>query len=487
MITSKINTTITLDYLCNARENQNYDRKKSSISETELANHIAGMANADGGIIAVGIADNGKIIGLNNYPNKINQFRKCIQYLNAEPEIKYEELKVKNYKEEDDIILLLHISISLNKLIRNQKDEVYLRRGDSTIKLTDEQIQVLKMDRPEISFEEQLVPYATIDIIDKEVVDLYKAKIDATDKTNEEVLRARGFLRESILNGKEYLTNAGVLLFAKDPSVYLPTARIRIVKFDGNEMLTGAELNIIKDKTFSLPLYKAIKEVSKFVNTQLKDFTHLNQDGIFETIPEYPEFTYVEGITNAVTHRNYVMGGEHIKIFIYDDRMEIRSPGKLAGLVTLENIKTERYSRNRIIARTLTEFGVVRELNEGISRIYSEMKKYFLEEPEFKVDKVDNFILTLKNNYLTRQVREEDSLKKNEAISNDWDNLSEMEKKILQFIADKGHCRTSEISRYIGRADSTTRKVLTKLKGKQLIDWIGTSEYDPKKVYKIKA
>ena len=78
-------------------------------------------------------------------------------------------------------------------------------------------------------------------------------------------------------------------------------------------------------------------------------------------------------------------------------------------------------------------------------------------------------------------------MKKNEAISNDWDNLSEMEKKILQFIADKGHCRTSEISRYIGRADSTTRKVLNKLKGKQLIDWIGTSEYDPKKVYKIKA
>lgn len=90
------------------------------------------------------------------------------------------------------------------------------------------------MDRPEVSFEEQLVPYATIDIVDKEVLALYKQKIDAEDKTDEEVLKARGFLRESILNGKEYLTNAGVLLFAKDPSIYLPTARIRIVKFDGN-------------------------------------------------------------------------------------------------------------------------------------------------------------------------------------------------------------------------------------------------------------
>lgn len=55
MITSKINTAITLDYLCNAPENQNYDRKRSNISETDLANHIAGIANADGGILAVGI------------------------------------------------------------------------------------------------------------------------------------------------------------------------------------------------------------------------------------------------------------------------------------------------------------------------------------------------------------------------------------------------------------------------------------------------
>lgn len=483
---SKFNPTITLEYLCKAEESQNYDRKNSSINESDLANHIAGMANADGGILAVGIANDGKITGFNECKNKINQFRKSIQYLNAVPEVKYEEIAIKNYKDEDDIILLIHVSISLNKLIRNQKDEVYLRRGDSTIKLTDEQIQILKMDRPEVSFEEQLVPYATIDIVDTDVLELYKQKIDATDKSNEEILKARGFLRESILNGKEYLTNAGVLLFAKDPSVYLPTARIRIVKFAGNEMLPGTELNIIKDKTFSLPLYKAIKEVSSFVNTQLRDFTHLNQEGVFETIPEYPEFTYVEGITNAITHRNYVMGGECIKIFIFDDRMEIRSPGKLAGLVTLENIKTERYSRNRIIARTLNEFGVVRELNEGVSRIYKEMEKYFLEAPEFKVDKVDNFILTLKNNYLTRQEREEDKLKENEIIKRDWNNFSEMEKKVLQFIADKGQVSTSEIAKYIGRADSTTRKLLVKLKEKQIITWVGTSEFDPKKTYKIK-
>lgn len=486
MVTSKINPSITLEYLCNSRENQNFDRKNSSISETDLANHIAGMANASGGILAVGIADKGEIIGFNNCPNKLNQFRKSIQYLNAEPEIKYEEINVINSKGEEDVILLIHVGISLYKLIRNQKDEVFLRRGDSTKKLSDEQIQVLKMDRPEISFEEELVPYATIDIIDKEVMAIYKQKIGAEDKSDEEVLKARGFLRESIMYGKEFLTKAGVLLFAQDPSVYIPTARIRVVKFDGNEMIPGTELNIIKDKTFSLPLYKAIKEVPEFVNTQLRDFTHLNSEGEFETIPEYPEFTYVEGITNAVTHRNYVMGGEYIKIFIYNNRMEIRSPGKLAGLVTLDNIKTVRYSRNRIIARTLTEFEVVRELSEGIPRIYREMKKYFLEEPEFSVTSGDIFTLTLKNNYLSRNQREEENIKKNKTIRDNWDNLSEMEKKILQFISDKGEANVIEMSNYLDRSDSTVRRLLRNLEELNIICWYGTNNYDPKKVYKIK-
>lgn len=325
---SKINPLLTIEYMCNVKENQNFDRKSSSISAQDLANHIAGMANADGGVLAVGIADDGTIVGFNNCPDKVNQFRKCIEYLNAEPEIKYEELPVKNKNNEDDRVLLLHISMCLYQLIRNQKDEVYLRRGDSTIKLNDEQIQVLKMDRPEVSFEDMLCPYAKIDCIDKEVLKIYKQKIGAMNMSNEEVLRARGFLRDSMVNNQALLTNAGVLLFAKDPSIYIQTARIRVVKFDGNKMLPGKNINIIKDVTFSLPLYKAIQEVPKFVNTQLRDFTHLGDDGVFVTIPEYPEFTYVEGITNAVTHRNYVMGGEYIKIFIYYNRMEIRSPRK---------------------------------------------------------------------------------------------------------------------------------------------------------------
>ena len=68
---------------------------------------------------------------------------------------------------------------------------------------------------------------------------------------------------------------------------------------------------------------------------------------------------------------------------MFDDRLEIYSPGKLPNIVTVENIKHERFSRNPRIARTLTEFGWVREMNEGVKRIYSEMESYLLHEPKY--------------------------------------------------------------------------------------------------------
>ena len=79
-----------------------------------------------------------------------------------------------------------------------------------------------------------------------EMVDIYKKAIGAEDMDSLDVLRARNFLikKENV----EYLTNSGILLFAKDPSIFFPTARVRVIKFEGTEMHTGAELNIVKDK-----------------------------------------------------------------------------------------------------------------------------------------------------------------------------------------------------------------------------------------------
>ena len=192
------------------------------------------------------------------------------------------------------------------------------------------------------------------------------------------------------------------------------------------------------------------------------------------------------GITNAVTHRNYAISGEHTKIFIYDDRMEILSPGDLPGIVTINNIKEKRYARNPIISRTLTELGVVRELNEGVSRIYREMSDLFLEDPIYIEDKGSSLKLVLKNNIVMRSKRKNELLLKDNNINQKWKELNIIEQKTIQFIFDKGDVMTHQIAEYIERDRKTAQRILKKLENEGLIEWVGTSNKDPKKIYRIK-
>ena len=481
-LVSKIDKRLTLDYLKNHVEDSFFDRKSAKIDLRNLANTICSFANANGGVIVVGIEDDGTISGFKNiHSDKYNQFQKLLSssYFKIVPVCMIEKIDVL-----DDFILLFHVYASTNKVIYNAKGEVYLRQGDSSNKITDkEQIKILEYERNESVFEDELVRRATLEDLDEEVLDLYRKKIHTNLETRE-LLKARKFLVKE--HDKEYLTNAAVLLFAKDPSLFLPSARVRVIKIDGTMLLTGTGMNIIKDVTFALPLYKVIVETEKFIETQLREFSHLGEDGKFVSIPEYPEFAWKEGLVNAVTHRDYSISGEHIKIMLYDDRMEIISPGKLPGLITLETMMTERFSRNPKISRVLYDLNIVRELNEGVKRIYKEMKDYFLDDPEYSEPQRRAVKLVLKNNIIMRNKRKNETLLKNDDLNKSWDGLNLLEQQMIQAIHDRGRMTTSELAELIHRDRKTVQRKLKKLQDLGLVTWIGTSIKDPQKVYVIK-
>ena len=192
------------------------------------------------------------------------------------------------------------------------------------------------------------------------------------------------------------------------------------------------------------------------------------------------------GITNAVCHRNYAISGEHTKIFIFDDRMEIISPGKLPSIITIDNMKNERYARNPQISRVLTELGLVKELNEGVARIYKEMKDFFLDEPEYSEPNNMLVKLVLKNNIVMRSKRKNENLLKDETIKDKWEELNVIEQKTLQYIYDKGEVSTKDISEFIDRSKRTAIRIINKLEDSDLIEWVGTSPQDPKKIFRIK-
>ena len=225
MQVSKINTIITLDYLTKNAENLYFERKQGKVSNADLANEIAAMANANGGTIVVGVTDDGVISGFNELgENRLNDVQKVVSnFLKPIPVYKTEVVNIKNNKQADDHIVFFHIEPAQDYIVRNNKDEVYLRQGDSAIKLTHDQIRSLEYERHERNFESEILPNTSIDDIDLEVMEIYKEKINAQDISNEQILKARGFLVEH--NGKYSLTNAGMLLFGKNPTVIFSSSK----------------------------------------------------------------------------------------------------------------------------------------------------------------------------------------------------------------------------------------------------------------------
>lgn len=475
MCISKVNKKIDVNFLVEEPEGLYFDRKRAKVSISDAANHIAAFANSNGGILAIGVMDNGEIEGFKTVGNtKLNEFQKCVtNHLKPCPLYNYEILKVKLDSGENDSIILFHVDPSMNFVVRNNKGDVYCRQGDSSIKLTHDQIKNLEYDRKERNFETEIVMDSSVNDIDEEIVELYKQKLETT-LDNISVLKARGYLKE--INGEIKFTNAGILLFGINPSLYLPSSRFRIVKFEGDEFLTGEKMNIVKDKVFDKNIIRILSESRDFINTQLREFNYLTENGTFEKYFEYPEFAWYEGIVNAITHRDYSNSGEHIIMKIYNNRIEILSPGKLGGFVTIDTIKVKRYSRNPMIARALNELGIVKELNEGVKRIFTEMKNFNLNEPVYTEPDRNSVLLLLENNILNRSNCNQ-RINSSE-ISIILDDLTYLEQEVINFITSNKQATRGEIEKLINRSKTSTVTVLNKLIDKKLIVWTGTSKQD---------
>lgn len=483
-IKSKINPILTLDYIKSEAENKYFDRKSAKIKPADIAGLISAFANAEGGSIVLGISDKkGVLEGINRIgEDRINDFISAPKDLcRPMPQYKEEFLDIVNENGQQDRLLLLHISASTDQVIRTRNDSTFLRVGDRTKEVKGEDLRNLEYSKSTRHFEDECNMDAEIEDLDRELLDQYKKKIGAENVDTMQMLRARGFVKK--VNGIMYLTNAAVLLFAENIQQFYPNCRIRFVRYDGISEQVGSSINIIKDMDIEYPILRIIDKAKKFIATQLREFTALNQlTGMFQNVPEYPEFTWLEGIVNAVTHREYGMSGSYIKITMFDDRLEIQSPGKLPNVVNIDNIQTTRYSRNPRIARVLTEFGWVRELNEGVKRIFSDMKGFYLDPPEYS-EPEQTVKLILKNNIAVRSIREREKIADSIGEST-WNSLDDMEKKILTYMASHKSVTTLELAAYVEKSGRTVGIRLNHLIDLNIIKRNGAWK-DPKQTYEI--
>lgn len=479
---SKLNPMLTLEYMQQEHENKYFDRKSGRIKPSDLSRHISAFANAGGGAIIIGIDDKTREIeGLHEISeDKISDFISAPQvYCKPMPRYKEEFIPVINSKGNPDKLLILHIEESIDQIIRATNESTWLRIGDRSVEMLGDNLRNLEYAKSARHFEDEINRDATIEDLDEDLLLQYFQHIGADKEQVEKNLSARGFIKKQ--DGHAYLTNAAVLLFAKNVYQFYPNCRIRFIRYDGTIAQPGTRMNIIRDYSVEQPLLRIIDEAKKFISTQLREFTMLDvRTGRFQTVPEYPEFAWQEGIVNAVTHREYGLSGNYIKVSMYDDRLEIESPGKLPSIVTVGNIRETRYARNSRISRVLTEFGWVRELNEGVARIYHDMETFFLDDPVYS-EPGESVKLTLYNNIVMRTLRQKGHAI--ESVGSDvWKKLDAIERALLTFLVNHGPAKRKQLSAYVNKSSGTVIGRLNHLMEMGLVV-TSSSPYDPGKTY----
>ena len=476
---------LTIDYLKTADENKLFDRKGKNVKPSALAELISAFANADGGTIVIGANDNKEFEGIDTLSaERYNQLINAPKdYCRPTPAFSYEEKPIINNKGPEDHLLLLHIERESERIIQTQNESVYLRIGDRTREVKGEDLRQLEYSKGLRRYEDECNQDATIYDLDDELLDLYKKKLSASHLTNESVLAARGFIKYR--NGEKLLTNAAVLLFARHIMQFFPHCRVRVTRYQGNQKESGLGLNIVKDVNFDAPIPRLLEKVKDFISASLREFTTLNPNSsLFETAPEYPEFAWTELLVNALTHREYAMEGTYVQINLFDNRMEVISPGSLPGIVTTENITYTRNSRNSRISRALSDLGWVRELNEGVPRIYSEMRKSMLSDPEYTEPDNRYVKAILKNNIEIRTLRSK--LCATHAVApHVWEKLDDLEKEILVILVECSNASIKELVEKTHRSAPTVKKRLKNLLTEQLITCKAASNFDPGKRYSI--
>ena len=460
MSVSKIDPLATVDYLCNTTEHLYLERKgitEKGLKPAKLANEIIGMLNADGGIIALGIADNGAIEDLNECDDKLLlQYEKvCYDLINPPANVRLEKVTMPD----GELVFLYHIGSDYeNMYSRKDNDAAYVRIGDSNKgPLRNDQIDKLRYDKNLRKYEDQICEDFDPDDIDRGALESYREYL-SYDGTGEELLIKRNLASKK--NGTTQYKSSAVLLFAQDPDKYIPSAYVRYIRYNGNKAASGGNFNVTKDQRFEGGILSLLSQIQAFIKASLDDFYFLNmENGRFESIAEYPEDAWLEGVVNALVHRSYHLQGNCVYIRHFDDRLEISNSGPLPAQVTVENIRTQRFSRNPRIARVLYDTGYVRELNEGVNRIFNSMEASLLSEPKY-TDIDDTVTLILENKVAKHKKTIADGVL--DKISDVWGDLNITERQIVQCLMVKSDPTVSELSEYCGVSDRSIRTYLNR-------------------------
>lgn len=365
----------------------------------DIATTLAAMANTHGGVVLLGVAPRSDApVGVDNPDDAINRVLEAS--LSIAPPLIIplpQRVQVKG-----STMVVVQVPRGMPHVYG--LDGRYLaRQGSTDVPLTPSQLRRLLLERGDVTFESEPTRYANNDALDWEQVEAYVENLHGMRELSpEQVLIKRGCLVP--VEGELQPTNAGILLFGKDPQQFIRGSDITAARFAGKEM---SDIFTRQDIAGTLP--QQIRRAETFLIDNLRKGVQLGDKMARQERLEYPLQAVRELVVNAVAHRDYSIQGDGIRLYLFSNRLEITSPGGLPGPVTLDNIVDERFSRNSAIVQVLSDMGFIERLGYGVDRVLALVKEDNLPEPEF-IETAGGFRVTLFNKPVVDDEAEEPEL-----------------------------------------------------------------------------
>jgi ATP-dependent DNA helicase RecG len=359
-----------------------------------LAELIVSFANALGGTIVVGMDEQGRV-----YPGVAENlepvFRRALQLCTPpfmagdQPEYHAEETP------EGQVAAIVIRPTPYQLMVEGRG--TFVRSGKLNVRLSPEQALRGGRAAPLSSFEDQVIVGATAADFDEAVIEEYQRNRIKRGPTGESFTRTELLRDAGAIDPSGLPTVAGMLLFGKRPQQFLPQAGVLIVRFEGTSVREAARYAQRYARRVEIvgPAARMIERTWEVLFEEIHHQPRVEGLQRQETY-DYPPEAVREALVNAICHRDYSIQGQRVEIRLFDDRMEIMSPGGLPGHITLENILDEHYSRNPRLVRGLYYWGYIEELGQGMDIIYDSMSRDHHPPPQLK-DTGRNFTVTLFN------------------------------------------------------------------------------------------
>ncbi|MCC2446273.1 putative DNA binding domain-containing protein [Bacillus cereus] len=426
------------------------DLKSKEISGKKIQKIVSSFANADGGEIYVGIWDEKEEVDMpiqrwNGFENQeeANQLIQSVTLnINPSPQVDIEFYKVEH---EDNHGIVMKISVFKSAEIHYTADnKVYVRKGAQSLPISGQDIINLQLSKGLISYEDQLVSgYDVEELVgEKELsgfLGVYSPKMEKL-----EYLKKQRLVRKN----KDYFSPniAAVLLYADNPSAILAKkCSVKITRYDTSEIEPKRE-HLKEQYTVEGCLMTQIQDTLDCVKEMIEAVPIL-VNGELEKA-KYPIEAIQEIVVNALIHRDYNLSDD-THVLIFNNRIEVKNPGRLPGHITVNNILEERFARNPTIVRLLNKYPNPpnKDIGEGLNTAFQKMQEMRLKSPKILIEN-NKVVVTLPH-----------------------DSLASPEETVIEYLKDHDDVNNRTARKLCGiSSENTMKNIFVRLRDQGVIE-----------------